>query len=70
MELIFNLVKGDVSDYELNAGGGEGQILPSSGNQLRSAVRPHITKSYFETYWHERSASQSVAVQAVDWQRR
>ena len=25
MELIFNLVKGDVSDFELNAGGGGGE---------------------------------------------
>ena len=37
-----------------------------SGGQLATT----LVDRYFHHYWHERSALQSVAVQAVDWQRR
>ena len=35
MELIFNLVKGDVSDYELNGGGADFTILRKSIQERR-----------------------------------
>ena len=41
-----------------------GQIVPYYAN-IWSNLSCHALK-----YWHERSALQSVAVQAVDWQRR
>ena len=36
---VFNPIKGKVSDSELKGGGG-----------LTTLLRPHIAKSYFETY--------------------
>ena len=44
---VFNPIKGDVSDSQLNAGE---PFWPPSGTLWKSAVRPHIAKCYFETY--------------------
>ena len=43
-----NPIKGDISDSQLNAVGG--QFWPPSRNLWKSAARSHIAKSYFKSY--------------------
>ena len=46
MNNSFNANKGNVSYFQLNVGGGHfGNPL-----EINEGVRPHIAKSYFETY--------------------
>ena len=45
-------------------------VVRSSQSPLPGQLATIIVDRFFHCYWHERSALQSVAVQAVDWQRR